>query len=519
MAKILYQQGSSRLFLSLVLVVPIALMAWAGPVAADSFFERVGRFVGNVERTVGGVAEVLRGDDEKPQADVGPAPSLPEGLPEHWGLGYVQEPIFNAHMLVAEIGVGNPETVILVHGLGQNGLTDWLKVVPALEDKYHVVAFDLPGFGYSQKPKGRYSPTNYARLIQWVVEQTGRERVHLVGHSMGGAVALRYAASFPERVDRLVLASVAGVLQRTAFLKHTAELPLEESEVATDPLKRATSRVKSWGDSLVEVLSSSMPDPTPILRHSNVAWNGLLSDRPNINAAMALIDEDFSGAIASVEAPTLILWGTEDQVAPPRTGRMLAGRLQRADLELIQDAGHPLMRSHAQEFNQHLLTFLDGDTAVPEAKPWPDPPVSRQEDLHCENQTGRTYTGNYRYILLENCSSVTLESVHAERLVVVDSRVSLEDVAIEGDATALEALRSSVTVTNGFFSGETGIRAQNSTLDLAGVTVRGETRAVSAGEGSRFVFSVSDIHDPNYSGSVHGVYRLEDGALGGELSD
>lgn len=492
----------------------VSLLLWSSSAAAESFLERVGRLVGEAERTAAEVARVIGGEEQEPGQDEDrPAPTVPEGLPEHWQLGIVHEPVFDSRILVAETGLAHSQTVILIHGLGENGLRDWLRVIPALEEHYHVLAFDLPGFGHSEKPGGRYSPQRYAELVHWLVEQSGQDRVHLVGHSMGGAIALRYAANHPEQVDRLALASVAGVLQRTAFMKHTAELPLDESRANSQAVKRATSQVKSWGDRLVEVASTTLPDPTVILKYSNTAWKALLSDRPNINAALSLIEENYSSAIAGLNTPTLILWGTEDRVAPPRTGKMLAGRLRHADLHLIEQAGHPIIRSHFETFNERLLSFLSSDEPLA-FSPIPDPDSDRRGDLRCRGESGRHYSGHFRRIVIENCSSVTLSSVRAQSLTIKNSRVFIEHIAVEGEDTALQVQGSSVEVTHGHFAGARGISAENSTLDLAGVTVRGQKRAVSAGEGSRFVFSVSDVQGPDFSESVHGVYQLENETLG-----
>ena len=136
------------------------------------------------------------------------------------------EPIFQSEIFVLQTGQENTATILLIHGLGQVGSKDWLNVIPALEKNHHVLALDLPGFGHSATPPGRYSPTNYAKLIHWLTSNYAKGKVIVVGHSMGGAIALRYASNFPDDINRVVLVDAAGILQRTAFIKHTAKIPL-----------------------------------------------------------------------------------------------------------------------------------------------------------------------------------------------------------------------------------------------------------------------------------------------------
>ncbi len=482
---------------------------------AQSFFERVGNLVDGVGNAVDTASRVLHGDrtPEKSDANDDFSGELPEGLPDGWHVGFVREPVFSSQMLVVEAGVEHPHTVVLVHGLGQYAFRHWEPVIAALAEDYHVLAFDLPGFGYSENPGGRYSPTNYARVLSWIIEKNDRPQVHLVGHSMGGAVALRYAASYPERVDRLVLADVAGILQRTAFTKHSSGWNVDVEGVPR-PLQRVTATAQRWGTNLVET-ASGLPDLIGVLRGSDRAWNAILIDRPNANAALALIDEDFSGAIAAVAAPTLVIWGDKDTVAPLRTGRLLAGRMRHAELQVITGAEHVPMESHPDTFNKLLKEFLVGR----ELQPYASAPAKSevQGDLRCNGRTGDTYSGRYRKVVLENCVAVVLDGVVAEQIDIRGSQVSLFDVRVESESVALRAANSTVAATNSVFVGEVGLHARNSRLDLAGVTVRGRETAVAASGRSRLIFSVSDIDDPDHTGPVHGSFRLQESELSESL--
>ncbi|RLA50749.1 MAG: hypothetical protein DRQ98_12425, partial [Gammaproteobacteria bacterium] len=148
----------------------------------------------------------------------------------HWAnLGqelWVEDPIFNGKLHLVEAGQQNSQTILLIHGLGYRGMLDWEQVFPELSDTYHVLAIDLPGFGSSDKQQVQYAPQKYARLINWVVSQYAHDSVIVIGHSLGGAVSLRFAHDYPEQVSRLIMVDTAGVLQRTVFIKYLAKVPV-----------------------------------------------------------------------------------------------------------------------------------------------------------------------------------------------------------------------------------------------------------------------------------------------------
>ncbi len=431
------------------------------------------------------------------------APALPSHLPDSWRAGFVREPVFDSRMLVVEAGTEHREMVILVHGLGQNGHRDWLGVIPDLAKHYHVLAMDLPGFGYSDRPPGRYSPTQYARVLQWLVESSGRERVHLVGHSMGGAVALRFATGFSDQLGRLALVSVAGVLERSAFIQHSSALPLQLGSVPAAVRNLAEEQLRQWGGQLLD-MANNLPDPIKLLRQSNSAWNALLGDRPNINAALALVEENYTAALEQVSVPTLIIWGDQDPVAPLRTGELLAGSLPRAELVVFPGVGHVPMQLRGK-FSNLLISHLRGERGVQRSAAVPSGP---DKDLFCQGHNGRRYEGHYKTVKLVACKGIVLENLVADAIHLENAEVIMRNVRVRTDGVALSAQNSDIKATTIELRGNQAIRAGNSRLDLAGASLHGREAAVVATSDSRFIFSVSHAESPGYSGELHGVYRL-----------
>jgi pimeloyl-ACP methyl ester carboxylesterase len=435
--------------------------------------------------------------------------ALRKKLPADWKLELERDPVFRGDMLVVQAGQSNAQTVLLVHGLGQNGFTDWLPVMPQLARRYHVVAVDLPGSGYSTTPLGKYSPKNYARVLEQVLARHAKGPAIVVGHSMGGAVALRLASDYPATTARLVLVDVAGILHRTAFVKHSTTDPVP-IEGLPEVLKEPVTRIKDFGRAAVERVFGTANDPTRVLRQSDLAWELILRNRANVNAALALIDEDFSAAIYTLRQPTQMIWGEADSIAPLRTAQVLARRLPSTQLTTMPGIGHTPMETAPVQFQVLLNAALVTDPAPrpPHAKPPAD-----SDDLKCSGQVDRQYGGHYREIVIENCTAVRLIDVIAQKIVIRDSIVQMTNVQVRGAEVALDATNSEVIVTASDFAGEIAVRADNSRLDLAGVALLALDTPVDVKRRSRIVASVSKVHSPDYDGYWHDSVELEDARL------
>ena len=274
------------------------------------------------------------------------------------GVRYTQfkDQVFGGKAVVAERGLRAGPTVLLVHGVGENAAADWSLVERALAGRYRVLTVDLPGFGRSSHANKLYSPERYAQFLREVVVQIAGGPVLLVGHSMGGAVCLRFAATSPELVRRLALVDVAGVLHREAFVSHV--------------VRQQVSRLGSYGrwllphaqrggERLMGVSDRLGLRPGAALR-SAASRLALLGGNPSRIAGLALMVDALGATLELVRAETLLIWGTDDPIAPLRTGYLLRARLPNARLALIAGAHHVPMKERPADFNRLLLPFLAG---------------------------------------------------------------------------------------------------------------------------------------------------------------
>ena len=218
---------------------------------------------------------------------------------------------------------------MLVHGL--SGSTRWWsRNVSELAERYRVYLVDLPGFGKMRR-LGR--PFVLAEAASWLsgwMDAVGLERAHLVGHSMGGYVCLRLAASRPEAVRRLVLVAPAGVPTGRSMVGYLGPL-----------LGAALYARPSFLPILVRDALRSGPA---------TLWR----------AARDLLAEDVREDLRRIEAPTLLIWGERDPLVPPAIGDLLRREIPNSRLLVLERSAHVPMFDRPEEFDDALCAFFSG---------------------------------------------------------------------------------------------------------------------------------------------------------------
>lgn len=424
---------------------------------------------------------------------------------------YRAEPEFGATVRVLLAGPADGAPVVLVHGLGDQGMRDFFPVLPALARTRRVLAVDLPGFGRSTHGTERYTPERYVRSLRAITRATIGRAFDLVGHSMGGAIALSYAATYPDDVSRLILIDAAGILNKDALPGLALNAGIEKIPDLFSPLGELASAV---GSVVSAPLVDAAPDPRSLI--DDDAKRRALLGSPERIAALALVLHDHGPAIAAVSAPTLLVWGGRDSIAPLRTAILLRARMSNARLVVLPESGHEPMRSEPTATAQHILERLE--TSLDMLRPLPVTPVPERgvgtRTARCDGQRGVSFEGEYAEMRIDSCRDVRLKDVRTARLVVRESEIWVEGGRIGGPGTAMDVKNSRVTMTGTDVAGEVGIEVDRSDMDLAGVTLTGHRASVHAIESTRIVFSVSRLFSPRYRGFVHETRTVE---RGGEI--
>ncbi|MEP1382708.1 MAG: alpha/beta hydrolase [Paraglaciecola sp.] len=436
-----------------------------------------------------------------------------EALPSHWSQMRIKEPVFGGLVHVVETGTNHKETIILVHGLGYSGLRDWIDVIPHLEKNYHVVALDLPGFGESDSTSLQLAPQRYAELLKWLTPQFSKDKVTLVGHSMGGAISLRFASEFPDMLDKLIMVDTAGILNRTVFVRHLTQMPDRYEWLAqyqqrfkfVDSTVNKVNRFLNRISGAVLTQLDKLPDPTLALMHNEFAQKYIYKDRPTLNAAIGLINEDFSEAIYDFLVPTHIIWGELDRVTPVRTGELLASQLINAELHVISNAGHVPMKDNADEFLVQLDLALQQEPVQSTKFSLNASSVEIPTDLICTNTHNQTFSGHYKRIIVKGCKYLTLKNITAESIHIESSDVTMTNVSVVSDKVAMIVKQSFVSITNAFITGINALQVNTSTVDAAGVTFVASGAAVDVIADSLVYLSVSKTIQGDNILFLHGI--------------
>lgn len=275
-----------------------------------------------------------------------------------------------ARVRFVDEGEGPP--VVLIHGFASS-LETWATVRPALRERHRVLAMDLKGFGWSDRPEGDYSPEAQARLVLALMDQRGIERAAIVAHSLGSSVALALALMAPERVTRVALYDAyVYAEQRNTFFQWADADGLGEVLFSLFYDQRGDERIaiaffddRNLDQSLVEAAERAM-------------------DRPGTQAAaLAAVRsmgfESREGRYGEIEAPVLLLWGREDRVTRLSSGERLQNQLPNARLRVYPRCGHFPMIEAVNPSRRDLLAFLDEEPAVA-----PEPDVALRAPVPSE---------------------------------------------------------------------------------------------------------------------------------------
>jgi pimeloyl-ACP methyl ester carboxylesterase len=253
--------------------------------------------------------------------------------------------------------IGGGPAVVLVHGWLSSSRI-WEQLAARLAQRFTVYTLDLPGFGESDKPLSGYGIRNGSRLLYAFCAHFGLTRANVIGHDLGGAMAVKLAADHPDVVGRLVVVSAPAD-------EDQIDLPTMLWLVTVPvvgPIFYALGRVarpvrRLWmrpfvadSDDLTDVIVDDAGRSTPAAVSKTLSISRRELSRGRL-ARQARI----------IKIPLLVVAGEEDQIVDPQSVGVWAGGVERAEISLIDECGHMPMVERIAEFNAQILAFLTGD--------------------------------------------------------------------------------------------------------------------------------------------------------------
>lgn len=242
--------------------------------------------------------------------------------------------------------------VVLVHGFA-SAIEAWTPVIPALTRTHRVVALDLKGFGWTDRPEGDYSPDAQARLLLKLLDQRGIQKTALVAHSWGSSVALAAVLAAPERFTKVALYDAWVYEEQLPTFFHWARADgVGEALFGLYYKQRADER-----------MALAFFDKRFVTEHLVEDVDAALERPGTVAAALAAVRgqhyAEVEAKYRTIDKPTLLLWGREDIVTPLKYGERLVRDLQNAKLTVYPRCGHfPMIEAMAAS-NRDLSAFLN----------------------------------------------------------------------------------------------------------------------------------------------------------------
>ncbi len=262
----------------------------------------------------------------------------------------------------AFVHVGKGPALLLIHGIGDSSET-WRDLIPLLARDHTVIAPDLLGHGCSDKPRADYSVAGYANAMRDLLSVLGVEQATVVGHSLGGGVAMQFAYQYPDRCERLVLVSSGGVSRDVHPLLRLASTP--GAELVLPMLRLRAARLLGRGAfSLLGALGTDIGLDAADMVRVFEALPDVTARRAFVRTLRAVVD--LRGQVITMldrcyltrGMPTLLIWGRHDAIIPHTHAALAHSAMPGSRLETFEGAGHFPHHANPTRFLHVLYDFL-----------------------------------------------------------------------------------------------------------------------------------------------------------------
>jgi 4,5:9,10-diseco-3-hydroxy-5,9,17-trioxoandrosta-1(10),2-diene-4-oate hydrolase len=255
---------------------------------------------------------------------------------------------------------GKP-AVILIHGFGAS-VEIWQHNILALSKNHRVYALDLVGFGCSDKPSADYSPTFLVNHVNGFVNAMKIKKATIVGLSMGGGTAILYTLTYPEKVEKLILVDSAGLGDKLSLGLRLMSVPILGASMTIPSwmttywfFRPAVLNSKLLDDSFIDFYTKlfSLPGAQDAkLKTIRSVCNFWGPKQEVLNSTMSNLNK--------ITAPTLILWGKDDEILNVEQASFAKGKIPNSQLYIFGQCGHMPNFEKPDEFNSVVLAFLSG---------------------------------------------------------------------------------------------------------------------------------------------------------------
>jgi len=237
---------------------------------------------------------------------------------------------------------GYGEAVLILHGWGSSAKS-WIKVQNYLVKKgYQVFVPDLPGFGKSNVPSNPWSVSDYLNFALAFAKSLKLKKFYLIGHSLGGRIAVKMAAKHPEKIKKLILCDPAGIRIKPDFKTIIIRFLAEMGNFIFD--RRYLNVFKDFAENIFYFF----------LKHKDYAKaNEMMRETMKV-----VLSEDLSSYLPEIKLKTLIVWGEIDKIIPVKIAYIFAERIKASQLIVLKGVGHSPHLEVPQKLSKIIIEFI-----------------------------------------------------------------------------------------------------------------------------------------------------------------
>ena len=281
-------------------------------------------------------------------------------LPYHFPTKYLQL----KEGKIAYIKEGNgKKALIFLHGLSSNS-DAWFRNIETLDKDFTCIAIDLPGFGKSYKNAEEFTATYFASIVKEFAEKMKMDKFTLVGHSMGGQTAIKFAAKYPEKLDKLILIAPAGIEKFSEFEGTAMKMVMNPTTIMASTEEQIDRNYQLNFYKMPKEAAQMIQDRKNIVKSADFEAHAIAIQK----SVKGMLDDTVTQDLEKISSPTLILFGKNDALIPNKylhptltideLSKTAQESIKGSKLILINEAGHFLQFEKPIEVNKEIKEFL-----------------------------------------------------------------------------------------------------------------------------------------------------------------
>jgi pimeloyl-ACP methyl ester carboxylesterase len=281
-------------------------------------------------------------------------------LPYHFPTKYLQ--LKEGEIAYSKEGKSK-KVLVFLHGLSSNS-DAWYRNIETLKKDFTCIAIDLPGYGKSYKNAEEFTPTYFAEIVKEFTDQLKIKKFTLVGHSMGGQTALKFAAKYPESLEKLILIAPAGIEKFSDFEGNAMKMVVNSKAIMATTDDQIDKNYQLNFFKMPKEADQMILDRKNIVKSADFELHTLAIEK----SVKGMIDDKVSDDLAKIKTPTLFIFGKNDALIPNKylhpllsideLTKSAKASINNSKLVVIDEVGHFLQFEKPAETNKAILEFL-----------------------------------------------------------------------------------------------------------------------------------------------------------------